>query len=160
MILWTAAARLLCPWDSPSKTTGVGCHSLLQGIFLTQGSNPGLLHCRQILYHLRYQGSPWLIIAPKKIYYKIKIQNLRTHTLFCRFSLLLVMVRMRIFPQTTLYTTALTPHHSVPVTDRNTRALCLFQGADGPCSGASSPYPLPLSWRLAIFLVLPHNLTS
>ena len=43
-------ARLLCPWDSPGKNTGVGCHALLQGIFLTQGSNPGLLHCRQILY--------------------------------------------------------------------------------------------------------------
>ena len=35
----------------------MGSHSLLQGIFLTQGSNPGLLHCRQILYHLSYQGS-------------------------------------------------------------------------------------------------------
>ena len=35
-------ARLLCPWDSPGKNTGVGSHSLLQGIFLTQGSNPGL----------------------------------------------------------------------------------------------------------------------
>ena len=34
----------LCPRDSPGKKTGVGCHSLLQGIFLTQGSNPGLLH--------------------------------------------------------------------------------------------------------------------
>ena len=34
------------------------CHSLLQGIFLTQGSNPGLLHCRQILYPLSHQGSP------------------------------------------------------------------------------------------------------
>ena len=34
---------LLCPWDSPGKNTGVGCHSLLQGIFLTQGSNPRLL---------------------------------------------------------------------------------------------------------------------
>ena len=34
------------------------CHSLLQGIFLTQGWNPGLLHCRQILYHLSHQGSP------------------------------------------------------------------------------------------------------
>ena len=45
------AARLLCPWDSPSKNTGVGCHFLLQGIFQTQGLNPGLLHCRQILYH-------------------------------------------------------------------------------------------------------------
>ena len=36
-------ARLLCSWDSPSKNTGVGCHALLQGIFLTQGSNPCLL---------------------------------------------------------------------------------------------------------------------
>ena len=35
--------RLLCPWDSPGKNTGVGCHALLQGIFLTQGSNPNLL---------------------------------------------------------------------------------------------------------------------
>ena len=42
----------LCAWDSPDKNTGVGCHFLLQGIFLNQGSNPGLLHCRQILYHL------------------------------------------------------------------------------------------------------------
>ena len=33
----------LCPWDSPGKNTGVGCHALLQGIFLTQGSNPNLL---------------------------------------------------------------------------------------------------------------------
>ena len=33
-------ARLLCPWDSPGNVTGVGCHFLLQGIFLTQGSNP------------------------------------------------------------------------------------------------------------------------
>ena len=45
-------AKLLCPWDSPGKDTGVDCHSLLQRIFLTQGLNPGLLHCRQILYHL------------------------------------------------------------------------------------------------------------
>ena len=40
-----------------AKNTGVGCHSLLQGIFLTQGSNPGLLHYRQILYQLSYMGS-------------------------------------------------------------------------------------------------------
>ena len=42
-------ARLLCPWDFPGNNTGVGCHFLLQGIFPTQGSNPGLLHCRQML---------------------------------------------------------------------------------------------------------------
>ena len=50
--------RLLCPWDSLGKNTGVGCHSLLQEIFLTQGLNPGLLHCRQILYRLSHQRSP------------------------------------------------------------------------------------------------------
>ena len=49
--------RLLCPWDSPGKNTGMGNHSLLQGIFPTQGSNPGLSCCRQILYCLSHQGS-------------------------------------------------------------------------------------------------------
>ena len=49
--------RLLCPWDSPGKNTGVGCHALLQGIFPTQGSNLGLPHGRQILYYLSHQGS-------------------------------------------------------------------------------------------------------
>ena len=48
--------RLLCPWDFPDKNTGVGCHFLLQGIFLTQGSNLGLPHCRQTFYHLSHQG--------------------------------------------------------------------------------------------------------
>ena len=49
-------ARLLCPWDSPGKNTGVGCHSPLQGIFPTQGSSQHLLHCRQTLYQLSHQG--------------------------------------------------------------------------------------------------------
>ena len=47
-------ARLLCPWDSPGKDTGVGCHALLQGIFPTQGSHrrlSGLLHGRRALHH-------------------------------------------------------------------------------------------------------------
>ena len=43
----------------PGKDTGVGSNSLLQGIFLTQGWKPGLLHCRQTLYHLSHQGSPY-----------------------------------------------------------------------------------------------------
>ena len=50
--------RLLGPWNSPGKNPGVRCHAVLQRIFPTQGSNPGLLHCRQILYHLSQQGSP------------------------------------------------------------------------------------------------------
>ena len=51
-------ARLLCPWNSPGKSTGVGCQFPLHKIFPTQGSNPGLPHCRKILYHLRHQGRP------------------------------------------------------------------------------------------------------
>ena len=54
----TYTARLLWSWGSPGKNTGVGCQSLLQGIFPTQGLNLGLLHCRQILYHLSHQGNP------------------------------------------------------------------------------------------------------
>ena len=52
--LWPT--RLLCPQDFPGKNTRVDCHFLLQEIFLTQGSNLGLLHCRQTLYHLSHQG--------------------------------------------------------------------------------------------------------
>ena len=62
------APRLLYLWNSSGKYTGVSSHSLLQGIFLTQGSNLGLLHCRQILYRLSHQGSPGL--APTLTPYK------------------------------------------------------------------------------------------
>ena len=46
----------------------MGCHSLLQGSFLTQGSNPGLLHCRQTLYHLSHEGThdPVVVILKNK----------------------------------------------------------------------------------------------
>ena len=50
-------SRLLCSWDSPAKSTGMGCHSLLQGIFLTQGSNPSLLH---------WQASSLPLVPPGK----------------------------------------------------------------------------------------------
>ena len=49
---------LYSPWNSPGQNTGVVSHSFLQGIFLTQGLNPGLLHYRQILYQLSHKGSP------------------------------------------------------------------------------------------------------
>ena len=49
-----ACTKLLCPWDFQGKSTGVGCHFLLQGTFPTQGSNPGLSHCRQTLYSLSH----------------------------------------------------------------------------------------------------------
>ena len=50
--------------DSPGRNTGVGCCSLLQGIFPAQGSNPDLPHCRQILDHLKHQGSPKTLAKP------------------------------------------------------------------------------------------------
>ena len=48
------------------KNTGVGSYSLLQGIFPIQGSSPGLLHCRQILYHLSHQGSLYIVVKSKE----------------------------------------------------------------------------------------------
>ena len=54
---WTLAYPL-CPWHFPGNSTIADCHFLLQGIFPTQGSNPGLPNCRQTLYHLSHQGSP------------------------------------------------------------------------------------------------------
>ena len=52
---------LYSPWNSPGQNSGVGSLSLLQGIFPTQGSNPGFPHCRQILYPLSHKGSPRLL---------------------------------------------------------------------------------------------------
>ena len=52
---------LYSPWNSPGQNCGVGTLSLLQVIFPTQGSNPGLPHCRQILYQLSHKGSPRIL---------------------------------------------------------------------------------------------------
>ena len=54
-------------WHSPDQDTGVGSYSLLQGIFPTQGLEPGVLHCGQILYHLKHQESPFNSIHHVKI---------------------------------------------------------------------------------------------
>ena len=62
-------ASLLCPWDFPGKNTGVGCHALLQGIFLTQGSNLqvlGLLHWQADSLPLSHQGSPIIYLCISK----------------------------------------------------------------------------------------------
>ena len=65
--------------DSPGKKTGVGCHVLLQGIFPTQGLNPGLPHCRRILYQLSYQGSPSGKIKNIYINMCMCVYNLEAH---------------------------------------------------------------------------------
>ena len=65
-------ARILCPWDSPGKSTGVGCHALLQGIFMTQGLNLCLL-CL-----LDLQVSPWPVM-PLSIYITCSLSSVDEH---------------------------------------------------------------------------------
>ena len=64
------------PWNSLGQNPGVGNHTLLQEICPAQGSNPGVLHCRQILYQLNHKGSPsyssWYIISGKELSYVIQ----------------------------------------------------------------------------------------
>ena len=65
---------LYSPWNSLGQNTGVGSCSLLQELFPTQGLNPGLLHCRQILSQLSYQGSPmsgkvWQTDVAKRVFF-------------------------------------------------------------------------------------------
>ena len=76
------ADSLLSEPPGKSKNTGVGSLSLLQGIFLTRESNQGLLHCRQILYQLSYQGSPELPYDPaiplQEMKMCVHIKNLHT----------------------------------------------------------------------------------
>ena len=59
---------LYSPWNFPDKNTGVGSLSLPQGVFPTQGSNPGLLHCK-VLYQLSYQGS----LSERWVWYKVEV---------------------------------------------------------------------------------------
>jgi len=54
--------RQYSPWNSPGQNTRVGSLSLIQGIFSKQGSNPGLPHCKRIIYQLSHKGSPINII--------------------------------------------------------------------------------------------------
>ena len=61
-------ARLLCPWNSPGKNTGVSSHSLLQGIFLTHGSNPGLLQADSLLSEWFICNRVWSKLASQRGY--------------------------------------------------------------------------------------------
>ena len=70
--LWPT--RLLCPWDSPGENTGVGCHFLLQGIFLTQRSNPHLLH------FLHWQAGSLPLLPPGKSLLLHTHTHTHTHT--------------------------------------------------------------------------------
>ena len=78
---WAIAyqARLSLAWDSPGKNARMGCHFLLQGIFLTQELNSGLLHCRQILYQLSYKGSSFDCVDHNKLWKVLKEIGIPDH---------------------------------------------------------------------------------
>ena len=71
------------PWDSPDKNTGMDCHFPLQGIFPTQESNPGLLHCRQMIYRLSYEGSPLNLWSIQQLW----VVNVRLALQYCNQSI-------------------------------------------------------------------------
>ena len=79
--------RLYSPWNSPGQNTGVGSLSLLQGICPTQGSNPSLPHCRQILYQLSHEESPrileWYLFKCWIIIHSCLAGKLCSHCLPC-----------------------------------------------------------------------------
>ena len=74
---WTVATRLLCLWNFPGKSTAMGCHFLLQGIFPTQELNPGLPHCWQMPYHhLRHQGSFKTLLFQNSVSFAAKLRGM------------------------------------------------------------------------------------
>ena len=70
---------LYSPWNSPGQNTGVGSLSLLQVMFPIQGLNPGLLHCRRILYQLSHRGSPRILEEQCLFFIIGNLQNLLSH---------------------------------------------------------------------------------
>ena len=125
---------LLRPWDFPSKNTGVGCHFLLQEIFLTQGLNPGLLHCRQMLYRLRHQGSPyislryWFNFIWLCIHLEVRLLDLMVvlYLIFCGISILFsIMVYQSTFLPT-VYQGSVFPTFSLHFTNSYNRIKQVF----------------------------------
>ena len=80
------SARLLCPWDSPGKNTGVGGHDLLPGIFSTQGSSPHLMHlliCWQILYPLSHLENPSVQFSRSVVFDSLRPYGLYPTRVLC-----------------------------------------------------------------------------
>ena len=82
--------------DSPGKNTRVGCHALLQGVFPTQGWNPGLQIYRQILYCLIHEGSPYLSILHDKYSHSFNYLTLDKTSFFCSATKLIFFFRTKI----------------------------------------------------------------
>ena len=78
--LWIVAYQAFCPWNFPSKNTGVGCHFLLQEIFPTLESNPGLLHCRQMLLPFDLPGKFIASVVEFYLIFFISFRKINWHS--------------------------------------------------------------------------------
>ena len=82
--LWLhGPARPLCLWDFPGKNTGMDCHFLPQGIFLSQGSNPSLLNCRRILYYWVTRKDIYVQFICSDVSDSLRIHGLQSTRLSC-----------------------------------------------------------------------------
>ena len=109
-----ACTKLLRPWDFQGKSTAVGCHFLLQGIFPTQGSNPDLSHCRQTHYYLSHQGSPrvpkWVAIP----FCRVSSQPRDWTLVSCIAGIVLLLLLLSHFSRVRLCATPETAAHQAP----------------------------------------------
>ena len=135
------SGSFLHPWNFPGKSAGVDCYVLLQGIFLTQESNPGLPHCRQTLYRLSHQGT--VIPTPLSLAH---VTRAILHLLVLQTS---VMLHLRTFIFGPFYLNYYYPRYLKDVFPIITQLL--------PSQEVSCPTPLTLLFLLEFS---PYNLPS
>ena len=93
---WTVALQVALSMGFPGKSTGVGCHFLLQGIFLTQGSNSGLLHCRQTLCHIIFCRNDFKYISSKRRVEKALLFFFQNEVILVQFDIAHATTRLKI----------------------------------------------------------------
>ena len=86
---------LYSPWNSPGQNTGEGSLSLLRGLFPIQGSNPGFLHCRQILYQLSHKGSPWIHVYAWRRPFTLHLIVSNYNSVICRIDLFQTFTKLK-----------------------------------------------------------------
>ena len=125
--------------DSPGKSNGVGFHALLQGIFPTQGSNPGLLYCRRILYQLSYQSRPMLLTEAYFCLNVLLVESVFISLCVMRQRLMTVRMWQNRKPSTLSFDSF--TQISLPTQPRLSQLLCQFHKWIRPVSSGESKIP-------------------
>ena len=138
--------QVLCPWDFPGNSTGVDCHFLLQRIFPNQGLNPGLPHCRQTLYHLSHQGSPFKVLSTI-----ILIEQFLPFKSFEVAYPKSTISSVQSFSRVQLYVTPSTAAHRLPCPSQSPRACSNSCPSSWWCHPTISSSVVPFSFCLQSF---------